>query len=123
MPRCHRIKTLGARVLQENGELNLTIAHDIRVRSDAGFISLKEICHDFRAVGVHQVDDSKRYPQRLGYGPSIFDILLPGTIAEYSLFIDPILHISALYRDALLSTQECCGTAVHTPGHSYHPPA
>jgi hypothetical protein len=42
---------------------------------------------------------------------------LPGTIAEDPLFIDPILHISALSRDALLLKQECGNTAVHTAGH------
>src|SRR5207248_1857771 len=80
-------------------------------------ITVEQVVDDFRAVIPHQVHDVKLDSNLLRHGARVLDVLLPRTIAEYIVLVDPVFHVRANDIAALLFEQQRGYGAVDAAGH------
>jgi hypothetical protein len=101
----------------EHAELDFAIAHDVRVGRQPAGVAVEQVVDDPGAVVAHQVDDLKRNPEVAGHGAGVLDVLLPGTVAEHVVLVDPVLHVRAGDVMTLLLKQQRGDGAVDSAGH------
>ena len=107
------VEAVGQGIVEKNSEFDLAIAHDIRVWCNPGFVAIEQVIDDPLAVVFHQVHHAERDVEGIGYCLGVLDILLPGTVAEDIVLVDPILHVSAFNGIALLFEQESGDAAIN----------
>lgn len=105
------------RVGAEDAEFNAAVAHHIGVWREPALIAVEEVIHNQPAVVVHEIDDAKFNAELIRHRAGISDILHPGAVADHVIFIDPVFHVRADYREALLLQEESGDAAVDAAGH------
>ncbi len=101
----------------EDAKLNAAIAHHIRIGGEPVLVAVEKIIHDQPTVVVHEIDDAKFNAELIRDRAGIGDILHPRAMADHVIFIDPIFHIRADHREALLLQEESGDAAVDAAGH------
>ena len=113
----HRVKRLRLRVGAKHPELDLPVAHDVRIGCQSVGVFIEQVIHHKAAVVAHQVDNAKLDADLLRHGARVLDVLLPGAIAGEGGLLDPVLHVGADDLAALLLQKERGNAAVDPAGH------
>lgn len=66
---------------------------------------------------MHEVDDAEGDAERVGYGGGVFDVLLPGAVAEDLVFVYPVFHVGAFDGVALFFEEQGGYGGVDASGH------
>ncbi len=111
------VEAVFERVVEEDAELDLAVAHDVGVGRDAGLVAGEQVVDDAGAVLVHEVDHAEGDAEGVGDGGGVFDVLLPGAVAEDFVFVDPVFHVGAFDGVALLFEEQGSDGGVDASGH------
>ena len=117
MPGCERGKPLGLRPGAEHAELDLAVAHDVRVWREPAGIAVEQVGDDTLTILGHQVDHAELDPEPVADGARVHDVLLPRALADHVVLVDPVLHVRAHEFVALPLEQQGGDGAVDSAGH------
>ena len=112
-----RRKAVLLRPGQEQAELDLPVAEDVRIRGEAAGIAVEQALDDQLPVFPHQVDHLELDPDLLGDPPGVGDVLLPGAAADDVVLVDPVLHVRPRDVASLLLQEQRRDGAVDSAGH------
>ena len=112
-------KSLCTRQFQEDTKFHVAIAHDIGIRRNPSLVSVEQIFYHACSILLHEVHNSERDSEVFRDSTRILDVLLPGTVPDDVLFIDPVLHVGALDRLRLAMEQQRSHTAIDAARHRY----
>ena len=117
MPGANAIEPFAQSEIEEDAELYLTVAIDIRVRRDALGIALEQIIHHALTVILNEVDHAERDAEFFRHGACVGHVLLPRALAERIPLGHPVFHVGALDLVTLLAEQKRGYGAVHPARH------
>jgi hypothetical protein len=103
---------------QEQLELYLLVAHDVRVRCKAGFVAVYHVLGYFVAVLLFEVVHFERNAEPHGNALGILIIFFPRT-NKAGKILAPILHVNARNIVTLLFQKSSRYRTVYTAGQAY----
>ncbi|MNC31049.1 hypothetical protein D3C75_793570 [compost metagenome] len=114
---CNIIRAKLERLVQEFPELDLAVAHNIRIRRPPGLIFIEEIGKDFIKVFLLEINGIVRNIDLLAYAAYILSIGLCRAYTEL-VGIVPVLHEDADDVIALLLEQKRCNGGIDSSRHA-----
>jgi hypothetical protein len=101
----------------EYAELDLAVAHDVGVGREAAGIAVEQVGDDPVAIVLHEIDHAELDAEMVADGAGVIDVLLPGTMADDVVLVDPVFHVRADDGHALPLEDEGGDRAVDAAGH------
>lgn len=106
-----------ARIGAEHAKFDFAVAHDVGVRREALRVTVEEIRDHALAILLHEIHDAELDAETVANGAGIVDVLLPRTVADDFVLVDPILHVGSDDGHALALEDEGGDGAVDAAGH------
>ena len=124
MSRGDGVVAVGQRSAQEDPELHLAVADDVRVGGQPVPVAIDEVLDDGLAVVLDEVEDAEGQAQVLGHGLRVADVILPGAFAgkREALLVHPGSEIGGMDLVPLLLEQERRHGAVDAARERYEDP-